>query len=260
MNSYTNILQVIRSTREKSLPHWGNVEVQLKKSDKPVDVVTKIDFEIEEYLAKEFERIDPSISFVGEEYGGDRSSHKYWLVDPIDGTAHFVRGIPFCTTMIALIENGEVVFSAIYDFINDHLYHAEKGRGAFINGDQRISVSSRNLQDAYIFFESNLGVDHNLEDYLNFKKRTNILNTYNAGYEFILVATGKMEGRICKDPYGKDYDFAPGTLLVSEAGGIVTNIGTNTFDFTNLNFLATNRVVHEQLTSGPDAVFPINSK
>lgn len=182
-----------------------------QKSASATDVVTKIDFEIEEYLAKEFSKIDTTVAFVGEEYGGDRSAAKQWLVDPIDGTAHFVRGLPFCTTMVALIENGQVIFSAIYDFVNDIMYHAERGKGAYKNGEA-IRVSDRPFGSSYMFYESNLNKGDNLNTYLKFKKKTMVLNTLNAGYEFSLIASGKIEGRVCLDPFGKDYDFAPGSV------------------------------------------------
>ena len=250
------VLAIIRSTRRKSLPLWGKVEVQSQKSASATDVVTKIDFEIEEYLAKEFTKIDPTIAFVGEEHGGDRTAPRHWLADPIDGTAHFVRGLPFCTTIMALIENGKVSFSAIYDFVNDIMYHAERGKGAYKNSET-IRVSDRPLGSSLMFYESNLNKDDNLNTYLAFKKKTTILNTLNAGYEFSLIASGKIEGRICLDPFGKDYDFAPGSLLVAEAGGIVANIGSKEFDCQNLNFIAANKVVYEELTFGQDAIFPL---
>ncbi len=230
-----------------------------QKSASATDVVTKIDFEIEEYLAKEFSKIDTTVAFVGEEYGGDRSAAKQWLVDPIDGTAHFVRGLPFCTTMVALIENGQVIFSAIYDFVNDIMYHAERGKGAYKNGEA-IRVSDRPFGSSYMFYESNLNKGDNLNTYLKFKKKTMVLNTLNAGYEFSLIASGKIEGRVCLDPFGKDYDFAPGSLLVSEAGGMVANIGSAEFDYRNLNFIAANKLVYTELTTGEDAVFPLNGR
>jgi fructose-1,6-bisphosphatase/inositol monophosphatase family enzyme len=79
----------------------------------------------------------------------------------------------------------------------------------------------------------------------------------SAGYEFVLVATGKLEGRICVDAFGKDYDFAPGSLLVSEAGGIVANIGSTTYDYRNTNLIAGNKALFDDLTQGTDAIFPI---
>ena len=252
----TSALSLIRSTRAMSLPHWGNVEVAATKNGSATDVVTEIDLAIEEYLATEFARLDSSIGFVGEEHGGDRGKARHWLVDPIDGTAHYVRGIPFCTTMVALIEDGQVTFSAIYDFVNDVMYHALRGGGAFKNGEA-LHVSDRPLASAYMCYESDLGKGDNLKTYLAFKEQAQIIQTLNAGYEFSLIASGKLEGRICLDPYGKDYDFAPGSLLVAEAGGVVANIGSTGFDYTNLDFVATNKSVYDALTSGEGALFPL---
>ncbi len=82
-----------------------------------------------------------------------------------------------------------------------------------------------------------------------------MIQTISAGYEFVLVATGKIEARICFDPFGKDYDFAPGSLLVSEAGGIVANIGLTTYDYRNTNLIAGNKSVFENYTSGEAAIF-----
>ena len=88
------------------------------------------------------------------------------------------------------------------------------------------------------------------------REKSAILQMMTAGYEFVLVATGKIEARMCVDPYGKDYDYAPGSLLVSEAGGIVTNIGSSTYDYRNTNLIAGNKNVVETYTKGESAIFP----
>ncbi len=74
------------------------------------------------------------------------------------------------------------------------------------------------------------------------------MHTISAGYEFGLVAQGKIGGRICFDPFGKDWDYGPGSLLVTEAGGRVTNIGASSYDFRKHNFIAANLSVHEELS------------
>ncbi len=72
-----------------------------------------------------------------------------------------------------------------------------------------------------------------------------------------MVASGKFEGRIAKDPYGKDWDFAPGSLLVREAGGIVNNIGMETYDYKNHDYVALCPPVYEELVYGSNPVFPL---
>ncbi|MBI3887893.1 hypothetical protein HY310_02390, partial [Candidatus Microgenomates bacterium] len=68
---------------------------------------------------------------------------------------------------------------------------------------------------------------------------------------------GKYDGRIAKNPYGNDWDYAPGALLVTEAGGIATNIGKTTYDYRNHDYIITNTVVHKELTEGDSALFSI---
>jgi len=256
MNFSEQVLPIVRNVREILLPHWGKAEVIRNKAKRATDVVTEFDVKVEAYLISELIKIDPSIKFVGEEGGGSRKADRFWLIDPIDGTSHFVRGLPFCTTMLALIENGEISFSAIYDFVNDKMYWAEKGRGAF-EGKNKISVSSRGVENAYIGCEVNTSNEKNKEILMQIRNKMPTLQTISAGYEYILVATGMIEGRIQYEPYGHDYDFTPGSLLVAEAGGIVRNIGSNSFDYNNLNSIAANPNIYKELTEGENAIFPI---
>jgi len=158
--------------------------------------------------------------------------------------------------MLALIEDGQVTFSVIYDFINDVCYHATRGKGAF-RENERIHVSDRPLESAYLGWESHLDKPENLESFLKLREKVILFKTISAGYEYVLVATGKIEGRVNFDPHGKDYDFAPGSLLVSEAGGVVANLGSTTYNFRNTDLIAANPKVFEKLTSGPEAIFPI---
>lgn len=256
MTDFDAICEVIRKTRDTSLPHFGSAEITHKKSTLATDVVTKTDHAVEQFLCTEFAKVDPSITFVGEEFGGDRNAERFWLVDPVDGTGTYIRGLPFCTTMVALIEHGEVTFSAIYDFVGDVLYHAIRGNGAFAN-EEKISVSQRPFAGSYIGYESRVEKEENLQKYMEVRKRCGMLKFMCAGYEFTLVATGKLEARVQYDPYGKDYDFAPGNLLVAEAGGVVANVGSNLYDYKNVNSIAANPIVYKELTEGPDALFPV---
>lgn len=255
-NISEQILPIIRSTRSITRPFYGKAEITNQKDESPHNVVTELDHDVENYLAEEFKRVDSTIEFAGEEFGGSRDKEKLWLVDPIDGTMHFIRGIPFCTTMVALIEKGEVIFSAIYDFRNDIMYHAEKGVGAFENG-ARISVSSRPVSQSVVALETDQSKPANIEIRNKVRAKSLLLQTISAGYEFVLVATGKIEARICIDPFGKDYDFAPGSLLVSEAGGVVANIGSVSYDYKNTNLIAGSKDVVREFTEGSSAIFPI---
>ena len=251
---------------EKLKPHWGNISHQIKDgSDK--EVVTELDRQTELFLAEKLEGLDDSIGFRGEEFGVRRAGDPTWLVDPIDGTIHFIRGLPFCTTMISLIENGQVILGVIHDFVADNTYWAIRGQGAFCN-DQPIKVSQASTKtNRIIMLESDLSdpmaqalqIDPRLNGYG--RSRNNyVLRTADSGWEFAMVASGKIDGRLVFCGFGYDYDYAPGSLLVSEAGGVVTNLGSDAYDYTNLNLLAANPAVHRELTSGPNALFPVGGQ
>lgn len=239
---------------------YGNVE-SLSKGDgsSVAGVVTELDRKTEKFLAVELGKFSTAIGFRGEEFGVHSEADTTWLVDPIDGTAHFIRGLPFCTTMVALIEKGEVVMSVIHDFVKDDTYWAIRNEGAYCN-DRRISVSGRTLAQSLISFETRLEKPENYEKYLQVRRQAGIISTINCGFEFAMIASGKLDGRIGLDPYGMDWDFAPGSLLVTEAGGVAANIGTNTYDYRNHDYLITNARVHAELTNGSDAIFPIEPR
>ena len=237
------------------MANWGKAKSVNQKTDSAWSVVTQLDIDIERETRERLSNLFPDVAFVGEEDGGDRNAKTFWLMDPIDGTAHYIRGLPFCTSMLALIDRGAVVFSAIYDFLHDNMYWAERGCGAFCNSE-RLHVSAVGLKNAFVSFETRTEVPENAALHDRMRRATNIVKSFSAGWEFAMVAAGKMEARICFEPYGFDYDFASGTLLVSEAGGIVTNIGSRTFDYRNLNFIPSNKVIYKDLTEGNDALFP----
>jgi len=251
------ILDLIRSTRDMLLPHWGTIAPTKKSGGTDeVSVVTELDLAVENYLKENLSRIDPGAQFAGEEFGGSREAERFWLCDPIDGTAHFVRGLPFCSVMLALIEEGQVNFSAIYDFVGDVMHYARRGAGAYRNGEP-MRVSDRPFDRSFIALETRIDEPANYETMRALRKRAVLFSSITSGFEFSLVATGKLEARVCLNAYGKDWDFAPGSLLVEEAGGIVTNIGSRSYDFRNLDLIAANPEVHRALTEGPDALFPL---
>ncbi len=247
-----NVIEVVSKTREITLPHYGNIEAKGQKSEFAIDAFTEIDQKVEKHLQTELAKIVPDAGFVGEEFGGERGN-RFWLVDPIDGTGHYIRGMPMCTTMLALVDSGQVVFSIIYDFVNDVLYHAERGKGAYRN-NEKISVSNRTIRGAYLSCEINSQKEANKALLSEIRSRANLINTLCSGYEFALVASGKIEGRLSYDGFGKDWDYAPGSLLVSEAGGIVRNFKSDTYDYTNLNLIASNPEVYKELVRSENSI------
>lgn len=235
---------------------WGKAGTTVQKSADVLDIATETDVVIEKRMREELGKVYPGISFVGEETGGNRGE-RFWLMDPIDGTVQFSKGEKGCTSMIALVESGAVTFSAIYDFLDDVMYWAERGKGAY-RERERLTVSTHGtLGGARIFWEMDLDKGANKKSFDRLNAVADLTKWVAAGSELVRVASGAYDARICIDPFGRDYDFAPGSLLVSEAGGIITNLGSHTYDYQNLNFIAGNPAIYEILTRGPNALFPI---
>jgi myo-inositol-1(or 4)-monophosphatase len=255
--------QAAQETGRMLLPHYGNIKAK-SESDKAGDsiagVFTELDERAEKFLQERLGQFGVEagldVGFTGEQYGEQQAADISWLVDPIDGTTHFIRGLPMCTVMIALVQEGEVLLAVIYDIANQETYWAARGQGAFRNGE-RLMASQRGLKKSLVCFESKLENPENLNKYMQVRRHTVTMVGLCSGYEFIMIASGKLDGKVCLEPYGKDWDFAPGSLLVQEAGGMAANIGRTNYDYRNHDFIIAGPILYRELTNGSEAIFPI---
>jgi fructose-1,6-bisphosphatase/inositol monophosphatase family enzyme len=238
----------IRMTLEKVRPQLleaqGNIEHHLKDDS---SAVTEMDTFVEAQLRDALQAFDKSIGFSGEEGGVDYDQKTFWLVDPIDGTEQFIRGIPMATNMVALIDNGEPILSVIYNFTLGDYYLAIKGHGATCNGHS-IHVSNRTADRAWVTMTASnakSGVP-GLRDKLS-EQVSRVRNFGAAGYQYPLVASGATEAHIQFNGSGHEWDFAPGALLVQEAGARIANIGSDTYNYREHNHIAANPVIFDQL-------------
>ena len=230
------------SNREELMAHYGIIEHE-KKADN--SSVTHLDKHLEIELKKSIANIDTSIGFYGEEFGKEGNEDRFWTIDPIDGTESFIRGLPFCSSMLCLIVDGRLVASVIYNFPQDEMFEAINGKGATCN-DKKLQVSDRQMGHASIEFEIVPSSQQNRDLFFDLPRLINVKFTA-AGFGFCQVAKGAIEARVQYDAYGKVWDYAPGALLVKEAGGVVANINSNSYDYKNLNFIASNRHVYDEL-------------
>lgn len=235
----------LQSLRPKLLEAHGLIEHDIK-DDKTV--VTKMDLLVETTIRSELAALDPGIAFCGEETGGDYDHETFWLVDPIDATESFVRGMPFCTTMIALINNHKPIMSVIYNFFLDEYFLAIKGQGATRNGHP-IRVSDRKLDRSFLIVSINPDRDASAERLLDAlqTKGGKILRMAAAGYEYAAIASGAAEARIAYFGSGYPHDFAPGMLLVEEAGGRIGNVGLEEYDLYAPHPIAANPTIYKEL-------------
>lgn len=246
---YVSIIQSIeselRALRGAIVSKSGSIHHTKKLN--PYDLLTELDVAIEDKITSKLHSLTPNVPIVGEERGGDRSAKRHWLVDPIDGTIHFVRGNPFYCFMIALIVDGVPFASMIYNFATGDSFRAIKNGGAYMNGST-LRVSSRPVREAVVHTEVNLHSDENLVLQKLLSEQFRLVSLFCPGYEFSMIASGRAEGRICIDPFGKDFDFAPGALLVQEAGGVAKNLSGDDYRTSDSNIIvASSMEIYEAL-------------
>ena len=160
-----------------------------------------------------------NIPILGEEYGGDIADGKYWVIDPIDGTANYFRGLDECCVSIALMENDEALIGVIYNFNNDQMYTAIKDQGAFLN-NTKISVSdiaSKDKASITTGFPASETVESSMNFLQDLKGWKKVRMFGSAALSCAYVASGKCDYYAEKGVYL--WDIAAGICLVKEAGG-----------------------------------------
>lgn len=231
---------VFRSYREELISKSGNIETTLK-ADKTV--VTELDKTIEKELRTKLLKFDDSIGLEGEELGIEGSRQTYWLLDPIDGTDSFVRGIPIYRNVATLINDGQAVFALVYRPATDELFVAADGEGTSKNGVP-VHISMRPLK------RSTLDIMGKLDD-PDIQAAIRAIQPKSDGIrrtsDFLPVVEGKLDGQLSLNTHAGPWDFAPRALLIKEAGGRVANIGSSKYDFKINNFLATNPIIFDEV-------------
>ncbi|MDR1910679.1 MAG: inositol monophosphatase [Holosporales bacterium] len=208
----------------------------------PHDFVTTADLNAEKILVEELRRVYPAYGFLTEERGalaGDTDCPYRWVIDPLDGTHNYLHGFPYWAISVALEKNGQAVAGVVYDPLRNELFHAEKGSGAYLN-NQRLRIRARQeLSETLVAFScvpfSHLSFLVN--QVMGIRKPGAI--ALNLAY----LAAGRFDA--CLAGKYAPWDTAAGTLLVQEAGGIVTD-ATGQQELKD-SLIAANINLHEQL-------------
>ena len=185
----------------------------------PQDLVSIADRAVEDLIRGRLGALFPDDAVVGEEAGGV-SARRVWVVDPIDGTQNFLRGMPWFCIAMALMEEGRTVLGIVYDPNTDELFTARRGGGAFLNGEPIRVSDCTDLPSAVV------GVGHSPRHAPElFLGPVTVLLGQGAQTRNILcgalqlahVACGRLDATW--DPYLLPWDVLAGILLVEEAGG-----------------------------------------
>lgn len=218
-------VQAARKGAAVILRHYHRPEA-LTVSDKgQYDFVTEVDRATEAEIVRELKRAYPDHAILGEESGVSGKPSRYqWVIDPIDGTSNFLRGLPHFAISIALLEDGVAQHGLVYDPVRDEMFIASRGRGATLN-DRKIRCSQRNgLPGALLCTGFPFRQRARLAGQLRMTKSLleeaeDIRRTGSAALDLAYVAAGRLDGYF---EYAlKPWDMAAGALLVREAGGVM---------------------------------------
>lgn len=216
------INQVINIVKEASKLMKEDITIEQKGNES--NFVTSADVNVQNYLEERLLKLIPGSEFLGEEEKKQNITGKYiWVVDPIDGTANFIRGLGASAIAVALMKEGKPYLGVIYDPYKDEMFYAQCGKGAFLNG-KPIHISDRDFKHATICtaaslydkdlakpcFEILQKVYYQADDFRRFGA---------AAPELAYLAAGRIE--LFFEMRLFPWDMAAGIAIIQEAGGIV---------------------------------------
>jgi myo-inositol-1(or 4)-monophosphatase len=244
------VIELLEEVGELVMGDFGRLsEYSLKSKN---DIVTKLDKDAEKIIIDSLNRNFPEHSIFSEEDGlTDRKSKYTWIVDPIDGTINYYSGISPFRIAMALLEDNKPIFSAIYNPVKKDIYTAKKGGGAFKNG-RKMQVNDNGDLNNYVVMT-----------HLSSKKnaRNKVISSLNQVFSKVLqiriLGSGSASlGYIADGKYDAFYnvkthpwDILPGSLIVQESGGQVTDVLGKEITIDSTSILASNGKLHKQLVS-----------
>jgi myo-inositol-1(or 4)-monophosphatase len=214
------------------------------------DLVTAADKASEKLIIQRLTKLFPSHAILAEEGGGHESASGYcWYVDPLDGTTNFAHGFPIFNVTMGLEKDGEMIAGVVYDPTRDEMFSAEKGGGATLNGKPIHVSKAAALSDSLVatgfpsrkrHFNINIHFYHQLAMATHGVRRAGA-----AAIDLAYVACGRLESfwEFGLNPW----DMAAGVLLVSEAGGQVSDMHGSPHHLRSPHLLVDNSLIHNEI-------------
>ena len=220
----TLMVKAARAAGNVLLRHMHKLDALNVVEKDRMDFASEVDSLAEKEIIKEFRKATPDYAILGEESGASGKGRYTWVIDPLDGTSNYLRGIPHYCVSIALVEAGEPTHGVIFDPLRNELFTASRGSGAMLN-DKRIRVADRkDLAGAMLVTgfppreRSRASAHLKCIDTL-LTEAEDIRRTGSAALDLAYVAAGRADAYF--EAGVKPWDIAAGLLLVREAGGRV---------------------------------------
>jgi myo-inositol-1(or 4)-monophosphatase len=216
-----------------------------------INLVTEMDTRSERAVVETLRASFPDHGIIAEEETTIRNGSGYtWIIDPLDGTTNYAHGYPCFSVSIALEHEGDVIAGVVYDPMREELFSARKGEGAALNG-KAIRVSDtdtliKSLLATGFPYDRKTSEKNNLDYFHDLLMASQeVRRDGSAALDLCSVATGRFDG--FWELKLKPWDVAAGSLIVREAGGMVTDLSAGPFDMHAEEILASNGRIHEQM-------------
>ena len=214
------------------------------------DFVSYVDKTAEETLVNALHNIFPEAGFIAEEGTSTKRGDRYnWVIDPLDGTTNFLHGLPCFSISVALVDKDEPVIGVVYEINLDECFSATKGGGAFLNGNPIHVSSQKNMEKALIatgFPYTDYSLLHKyllIFEHL-IRNASGVRRLGSAAADLAYVACGRFE--FFYEYSLKHWDVAAGILLVTEAGGVVTDFSGGKKYLFGQEMLASNANIYKE--------------
>lgn len=229
MDVYTFVVEKVREAGALVLAERSREFEVVEKGGDPKDIVTSVDFAVNEHLTKAIQEAFPGDAIYSEESGGARSAARLWVIDPIDGTSNFSRSIPHFAVCLGLLEDGVPTVGAVYNPVTNELFSFHKGKGAFLNGEPMHVRATTDLAEAHVFLHA--GRKEGLRDWggesyrrlLGKARKTS--NHAASALDACFVAAGRIEANVYGT--GSLLDIASAVGILKEAGGVLSDAQGN---------------------------------
>ncbi len=248
MNVLENVISIAKSAGAILAHEYRHINKFDTKGEH--DIVTHADYQSEALIMKELQAAYPEYSIITEESPNIKGKTEYcWYIDPLDGTNNFITGSPYFVVSIGLAFQDEILLGVVYNPISDELFYAEKGKGAFLNGE-KISVSGREnisgslLALAYAPEEKEIKEGIALLEKLVLQCRRVVIN-FAPAFDLCNIARGRIDGLI--DNGSTPEDHAAASIILTEAGGKLRNLDQPGWDVNRTGIIASNNLLLDQL-------------
>jgi len=242
---------LVRQSGKIPRKHWNNLTAVKYKS--PRNKLTIADTATQKFLVDRIRRKYPEHSIMAEESGKiiNPGQQYLWVIDPIDGTAAYAKGLPWFGTSIGIFKNNKPFIGVVYDPIIDELFWAQQNKGAYLNGkrirpSQITSLAQTNASTGFPWQRKGIQGQKQLKNFNNLNdKLENLFISACAVTSFCYVACGRLDAYF--EYILNPWDFAGGSIIAEEAGARVTTPEGKPWSLKEKRIVVTNGKIHNKL-------------